>query len=126
MQERRSNFCWEVFINLGSVALFVGSIFGLIYTYEFRFFISLLILSYFLMIGEAFACKTYKFMSNIMAGGLIFNEIETLKTKKPIVKFSIQNYHRSGGGNAIDFIFSRRYRSSRRVNTHSAEEDFRY
>jgi hypothetical protein len=44
----------------------------------------------------SFASKTRGFLTNLTKGSDIFNEIEALREKPPIVKYKIECYHMSG------------------------------
>lgn len=81
------------------------------------------VIFYIVLLIELFMCKTYKFLSNVESATQVVPLINKMKTRKPRVYLRIQNYHYEM---RLHHHNGRTEMRRERVNTHFAEERFRY
>ena len=89
-QPSEKNFYYiDALLSLGSVILTLILILSLLYFGSSRHLIEATGASYGLIFVTSFISKTKAFLSNITKGSDIFNEINTLKEKPPVVTYKI-------------------------------------
>jgi hypothetical protein len=78
---------------------------------------------YLISLIETACSRTYAFLSHIDSADEVTAEINTLRTRPPLVHFDIQNYHYE---TRVRHHNGRHEHHVERINTHHAKEPFRY